>query len=63
MVETEIVVLAENVVRLLREKKLSQTQVASRSAIHVTEVSRIERGLRAGACPRSSASTASMSSE
>jgi transcriptional regulator with XRE-family HTH domain len=45
MVETGIAVFAANVSRLCREKKLSQAEVANRSAIHVTEVLRIERGL------------------
>lgn len=45
-VEAEIARLAQNVVRLRAEKKLSQTQVAQRSGIHPTEVSRIERGMR-----------------
>ncbi len=45
-VKTDIAVFADNVARLRREKKLSQTEVASRSGIHATEVSRIERGLR-----------------
>jgi transcriptional regulator with XRE-family HTH domain len=46
MVETDIAAFASNVARLRSKKKLSQTQVASRSGIHTTEVSRIERGLR-----------------
>jgi transcriptional regulator with XRE-family HTH domain len=41
-----VLLFAGNVWRLRREKKLSQAQVSSRSGIHVTEVSRIERGLR-----------------
>lgn len=44
--EADIAAFAENVARLRREKKLSQTEVANRSGIHATEVSRIERGLR-----------------
>jgi transcriptional regulator with XRE-family HTH domain len=46
MVPVEIVVLAENVARLRRRKKLSQSQLAQRTGIHYTEISRIERGLR-----------------
>lgn len=46
MVPVEIVVLAENVARLRRRKKLSQAQLAQRTGIHYTEISRIERGLR-----------------
>jgi transcriptional regulator with XRE-family HTH domain len=42
----EVPSFAENIARVRREKKLSQSQVSSRSGIHVTEVSRIERGLR-----------------
>jgi transcriptional regulator with XRE-family HTH domain len=37
---------AENVARIRRKKKLTQRQVSSRSGIHDTEISRIERGLR-----------------
>jgi transcriptional regulator with XRE-family HTH domain len=37
---------AENIARVRREKHLSQSEVSRRSGVHVTEVSRIERGLR-----------------
>ena len=43
---TEVEAFAANVRRVRLAKKLSQSQVAERSGIHVTEVSRIERGLR-----------------
>jgi transcriptional regulator with XRE-family HTH domain len=46
MVEIDIAVFAANVSRIRREKKLSQSQVANRSGIHHTEISRIERGRR-----------------
>jgi transcriptional regulator with XRE-family HTH domain len=46
MVETDIALFAANVSRIRREKKLSQSQVANRSGIHHTEISRIERGRR-----------------
>jgi transcriptional regulator with XRE-family HTH domain len=46
MVQTEIAAVAANVARLRRQKKLTQVQVAHRSGIHHTEISRIERGLR-----------------
>jgi transcriptional regulator with XRE-family HTH domain len=42
----EIAIFASNVARTRTQQHLSQTQVSSRSGIHVTEVSRIERGLR-----------------
>jgi transcriptional regulator with XRE-family HTH domain len=42
----EIVLFANNVAVTRREKHLSQSEVSSRSGIHVTEVSRMERGLR-----------------
>jgi transcriptional regulator with XRE-family HTH domain len=42
----EIAIFARNVASTRAQKHLSQTQVSSRSGIHVTEVSRIERGLR-----------------
>ncbi len=42
----EIAIFASNVASTRAQKHLSQTQVSSRSGIHVTEVSRIERGLR-----------------
>jgi transcriptional regulator with XRE-family HTH domain len=37
---------AENIARVRCEKHLSQSEVSRRSGVHVTEVSRIERGLR-----------------
>jgi transcriptional regulator with XRE-family HTH domain len=37
---------AENIARVRREKHLSQSEVSRRSGVHITEVSRIERGLR-----------------
>jgi len=42
----DIATFARNVAQARASRKLSQTQVSSRSGIHVTEVSRIERGLR-----------------
>jgi len=42
----EITIFAHNVASTRARQKLSQSQVSSRSGIHVTEVSRIERGLR-----------------
>lgn len=42
----EIATFAHNVAITRTRQKLSQTQVSARSGIHVTEVSRIERGLR-----------------
>lgn len=42
----EITTFAHNVATTRTRQKLSQTQVSTRSGIHVTEVSRIERGLR-----------------
>ncbi len=42
----DIAIFAHNVARARTQQHLSQTQVSSRSGIHVTEVSRIERGLR-----------------
>lgn len=42
----EVSLFAENVPRLRLEKHLSQAQVSRLSGVHVTEVSRIERGLR-----------------
>lgn len=42
----EIATFAHNVAITRARQKLSQTQVSARSGIHVTEVSRIERGLR-----------------
>lgn len=46
MYEAEIGVFAQNAVRARREQRLTQEEVSDRSGIHVTEVSRIERGLR-----------------
>jgi transcriptional regulator with XRE-family HTH domain len=46
MAPPEVARLAGNAARLRHKKQLSQSQVAHRSGIHVTEVSRIERGLR-----------------
>ena len=44
---TRVVALfAEKVVSVRREKRLSQHQVSGRSGIHVSELSRIEHGLR-----------------
>lgn len=42
----EIAIFARNVARVRTQQHLSQAQVSRRSGIHVTEVSRIERGLR-----------------
>lgn len=42
----DIAVFARNVATARASQHLSQTQVSRRSGIHVTEVSRIERGLR-----------------
>ncbi len=42
----EIATFARNAATARARLQLSQTQVSSRSGIHVTEVSRIERGLR-----------------
>jgi transcriptional regulator with XRE-family HTH domain len=42
----DIAVFARNVVELRADRHLTQAQVSDRSGIHVTEVSRIERGLR-----------------
>jgi transcriptional regulator with XRE-family HTH domain len=42
----EIATFARNAATARARLHLSQTQVSSRSGIHVTEVSRIERGLR-----------------
>jgi transcriptional regulator with XRE-family HTH domain len=39
-------VFAQNVSRARKQKHLTQEEVSHRSGIHVTEVSRIERGLR-----------------
>jgi transcriptional regulator with XRE-family HTH domain len=46
MAQVEIAVLAANVARLRHRKKLTQAQLAQRTGIHYTEISRIERGLR-----------------
>lgn len=46
MATREITLFADNVLAVRNEKRLSQSDVSSRSGIHVTEVSRIERGLR-----------------
>ena len=42
----EIAIFARNVATTRARLHLSQSQVSARSGIHVTEVSRIERGLR-----------------
>src|ERR1035441_6452803 len=42
----EIGVFAQNVVNARKAQHLTQEQVSDRSGVHVTEVSRIERGLR-----------------
>ncbi|HYB23056.1 MAG TPA: helix-turn-helix transcriptional regulator [Solirubrobacteraceae bacterium] len=39
-------VFAQNVVTARKAQHLTQEQVSDRSGVHVTEVSRIERGLR-----------------
>lgn len=46
MVSVEIVVLAQNITQLRRWRKLTQAQLAQRTGLHHTEISRIERGLR-----------------
>ena len=43
---SDVTVFARNVAAARANRRLSQTQVSSRSGVHVTEVSRIERGLR-----------------
>ncbi len=43
---TDTAILARNVATARADLGLSQTQVSKRSGVHVTEVSRIERGLR-----------------
>jgi transcriptional regulator with XRE-family HTH domain len=43
---TNTAILARNVAAARADLGLSQTQVSKRSGVHVTEVSRIERGLR-----------------
>jgi transcriptional regulator with XRE-family HTH domain len=42
----EIAVFAGNVAKARAQARLSQSQVSARSGVHVTEVSRIERGQR-----------------
>jgi len=42
----EIAVFAGNVAKARARARLSQAQVSARSGVHVTEVSRIERGQR-----------------
>ena len=39
-------VFAQNVSQARKQKHLTQEEISDRSGIHVTEVSRIERGLR-----------------
>ena len=46
MVTSETALFADNVLAVREERHLSQSDVSDRSGIHVTEVSRIERGLR-----------------
>jgi transcriptional regulator with XRE-family HTH domain len=46
MATREITLFADNVLVARKERHLSQSEVSDRSGIHVTEVSRIERGLR-----------------
>jgi transcriptional regulator with XRE-family HTH domain len=41
-----VATFARNVATTRAKRKLSQAQVSERSGIHVTEISRIERGLR-----------------
>jgi transcriptional regulator with XRE-family HTH domain len=43
---TDTTIFARNVAAARANCGLSQTQVSKRSGVHVTEVSRIERGLR-----------------
>jgi transcriptional regulator with XRE-family HTH domain len=43
---SEIAIFARNVASARARQHLSQAEVSKRSGIHVTEVSRIERGLR-----------------
>ena len=43
---TDTTIFARNVAAARANRGLSQTQVSKRSGVHVTEVSRIERGLR-----------------
>jgi transcriptional regulator with XRE-family HTH domain len=43
---TDTAILARNVAATRANRGLSQAQVSKRSGVHVTEVSRIERGLR-----------------
>jgi HTH-type transcriptional regulator, competence development regulator len=42
----DIGVFAQNVANARKAQHLTQEQVSDRSGVHVTEVSRIERGLR-----------------
>jgi transcriptional regulator with XRE-family HTH domain len=42
----DIAMFARNVAEIRADRHLTQAQVSHRSGIHVTEVSRIERGLR-----------------
>jgi transcriptional regulator with XRE-family HTH domain len=46
MITREIALFADNVLVARKERHLSQSEVSDRSGIHVTEISRIERGLR-----------------
>jgi transcriptional regulator with XRE-family HTH domain len=43
---SDIAVFARNLAAARADRRLSQTQVSARSGVHVTEVSRIERGMR-----------------
>lgn len=43
---SDVATFARNLAAARADQHLSQTQVSSRSGVHVTEVSRIERGLR-----------------
>jgi transcriptional regulator with XRE-family HTH domain len=42
----DVAIFARNVAATRARQGLSQSQVSKRSGVHVTEVSRIERGLR-----------------
>jgi transcriptional regulator with XRE-family HTH domain len=42
----DIAIFSRNVAEARAQRKLLQAQVSARSGIHVTEISRIERGLR-----------------
>lgn len=46
MTTTGVAIFARNVAATRANRGLSQTQVSKRSGVHVSEVSRIERGLR-----------------